>query len=99
MRGAGEGHRPWDLAPQSTMTNGTVGDVKVTDGPTLTLSYKGGEQKVYAPPNTPVVTYQPGSRDLLKPGAHVFVTATEGSDETLTATRIGVGKDGLVPPM
>src|SRR5262249_10542821 len=25
MRGTGEGHRPWDGAPNSTMTNGTVG--------------------------------------------------------------------------
>ncbi len=24
MRGAGEGHRPWDLMPNSTMTNATV---------------------------------------------------------------------------
>ena len=24
MRGTGEGHRPWDLQPQSTMTNGNV---------------------------------------------------------------------------
>lgn len=99
MRGAGEGHRPWDLAPQSTMTNGTVGDVKVTDGRTLTLAYKGGEQKVFVPQTTPVVTYQPGSRDMLRAGAHVFIIATEGPDEALTATRVGVGKDGLVPPM
>lgn len=27
MRGTGEGHRPWDLLPQSTMTNATVYDV------------------------------------------------------------------------
>src|SRR5499427_3259495 len=25
QRGTGEGHRPWDGAPNSTMTNGTVG--------------------------------------------------------------------------
>lgn len=99
MRGAGEGHRPWDLAPQSTMTNGTVGDVKVADGRTLTLAYKGGEQRIYVPPGAPVVTFEPGSRDMLRPGAHVFVTAEEAADESLTATRIGVGKDGLVPPM
>jgi hypothetical protein len=24
MRGSGEGHRPWDLLPKSTMTNATV---------------------------------------------------------------------------
>ena len=99
MRGVGEGHRPWDLGSQSTMTNGTVGNLKVADGRILTLTYKGGEQKVYVPPNVPVITYRPASRDILRPGAHVFVIATAGPDETLTATRIGVGKDGLVPPM
>lgn len=26
-RGTGEGHRPWDLSPGSTMTNATVGSV------------------------------------------------------------------------
>jgi hypothetical protein len=26
-RGAGEGHRPWDLRPDSTMTNATVADL------------------------------------------------------------------------
>src|ERR1700752_1537549 len=26
MRGTGDGHRPWDGAPNSTMTNGTVGE-------------------------------------------------------------------------
>jgi hypothetical protein len=35
----------------------------------------------------------------VKKGDHVIVTATHNTDETLTATRIGVGKNGLVPPM
>lgn len=61
MRGVGEGHRPWDLGAGSTMTNGTVGDLKVSDGRLLTLAYKGGEQKVFVPENAPVITYEPGS--------------------------------------
>jgi Domain of unknown function (DUF5666) len=99
MRGVGEGHRPWDLGAGSTMTNGTVGDLKVADGRLLTLTYKGGEQKVFVPQNAPVITYEPGSKAALQRGAHVIVTATHNADESLTATRIGVGKDGLVPPM
>jgi hypothetical protein len=99
MRGVGEGHRPWDLGEGSTMTNGTVGDLKVADGRLLTLTYKGGEQKVFVPEKAPVITYEPGSRAALQPGANVIVTATRNADETMTATRIGVGKDGLVPPM
>src|SRR5215831_5132710 len=38
MRGTGEGHRPWDLRPQSTMTNANVEQVvTAVDGQTLTL--------------------------------------------------------------
>jgi hypothetical protein len=99
MRGVGEGHRPWDLGANSSMTNGTVGDLKVSNGRTLTMTYKGGEQKVFVPEGAPVITYAPTTKADLKPGAHVIVTAIHNSDETLTATRIGVGKDGLVPPM
>jgi hypothetical protein len=104
MRGTGEGHRPFDLQPQSTMTNGTVGTVtvgtvSVGTGRTLTVAYQGGQKTIVVPPDTPVVTYEPGSRALLVPGAHVIVMATEASDGKLSATRIAVGKDGLVPPM
>jgi hypothetical protein len=61
MRGVGEGHRPWDLGPNSTMTNGTVGDLKVSNGRLLTLTYKGGEQKVLVPENAPIITYEKAS--------------------------------------
>jgi hypothetical protein len=81
------------------MTNGTAGDVKVANGRYLTLSYKGGEQKVFVPPNVPVITYLPGSKSMLSPGSHVIIFATKNPDGTLTAARVGVGKDGLVPPM
>jgi hypothetical protein len=99
MRGTGEGHRPWDLETGSTMTNGTVGDFAVANGRMLTLTYKGGEQKVFVPESVPVITYEAGSRADLKTGAHVFVTGTHNGDESLTAVRIAVGKNGLVPPM
>ena len=99
MRGVGEGHRPWDLGAGSTMTNGTVGDLKVANGRYLTLTYKGGEQKVFVPENAPIITYEKATLSDVKKGDHVIVTATHNPDETLTATRIGVGKNGLVPPM
>jgi hypothetical protein len=63
------------------------------------MTYKGGEQTVFVPPNAPVITYAPATSAALKKGAHVIVTATQNPDQTLTATRIGVGKNGLVPPM
>ena len=47
MRGVAEGHRPWDLSPNSTMTNATVAnEVKSVDGETLNVTYQGGQQKV-----------------------------------------------------
>jgi hypothetical protein len=99
MRGTREGHRPFDLQPQSTMTNGTVGAVTGSVGRTLTVSYKGGEKTIVVPPDTPVVTYEPGSRALLVPNAHVIVFGTQAADGKVTATRVSVGKNGLVPPM
>jgi hypothetical protein len=99
MRGVGEGHRAWDLGANSSMTNGTVGDLKVSKGRMLTLTYKGGEQKVFVPPKAPVITYAPATTAALTKGAHVIVTAMHNPDGTLTAANVGVGKNGLVPPM
>ena len=100
MRGTGEGHRAFDLGPRSTMTNGTVGnEVKGASGDTLTVAYKGGEKTIVVPGDAPVVSFAPGDRAMLVPGAHVIVQAQKGPDGTLTADRVTVGKDGLVPPM
>jgi len=99
-RGSGEGHYPWDLQPGSMMTNATVADVvSVERGRRMTLRYKDGEKVVIVPPEAPIVTFEPGDRAMLKPGAHVIVTATKQPDGTLTAGGVAVGKDGLVPPM
>lgn len=100
MRGTGEGHRPWDLQPGSTMTNATVAKVDESGGARkLSLKYKDGEKTVVVPPGTPVVRMEPGDRSKLVPGAHVFVIASRQPDGTLVAERLNVGKDGLVPPM
>jgi hypothetical protein len=99
-RGSGEGHYPWDLAPDSTMTNATVADmVGGADGRMLTLTYKDGTKKVRVPDGIPVVSFAPGERALLKPGAHVFFAAVRRDDGSTGTTRVLVGKDGLVPPM
>ncbi len=71
MRGTGEGHRPWDLKPKSTMTNANVENyVKSTDGQTMALKYKDGEKKVVVTPETVVVGYAPGDAAEVKPGRH-----------------------------
>ncbi len=100
MRGTGEGHRGWDLLPESTMTNATVTDsVTKVDGHTLTLKYKDGEQTFVVPPDTPIVTFAPGDKSELKPGAVIFISgATKADDGTLSAARITVGRD-VPPPM
>ncbi len=100
MRGTDEGHGPFDLKPHSTMTNGTVGAVTGTPGRRFNaLSYQDGAKTIVVPPDAPVVGFEPGSPALLVSGAHVIVTGIEASDGSLSATRILVGKNGLVPPM
>lgn len=101
MRGTGEGHRDWDLRPQSKMTNASVADIKdMGDGKVLTVQYKGGEKQVLVTPRTSVVSFEPGSRADLKPGASVFVVAAERQpDGSYTTPRINVGLNGQVPPM
>ena len=101
MKGANEGHYPWDLQPSSMMTNATVATVSsVADGQTLKLDYKGGgTQTIKVKPGPPVVTFQPGKQEDAKVGAKVFVIAQKAADGTMTAARLGVGKDGLTPPM
>jgi hypothetical protein len=101
MRGTGEGHRPWDLLPSSTMTNATVAQmVKGVQGDEITLKYKEGEKKIVVVPETVIVTYVPGDRSELKPGAKIFIAgAAKKDDGTLEAASISVGRDGLTPPM
>ena len=98
-RGAGEGHYPWDLQPQSTMTNATVADLVASgEGRTLTLKYKDGEKKLLVPANVPVVTFKSGDASLLVPGAKVLVN-TQVVDGKPTAQRILAGRNGFTPPM
>jgi hypothetical protein len=99
-RGSNEGHYPWDLQPESMMTNATVASVaSANDGQTLTLKYKDGTQSIKVKPGTPIVTFAPGDRADAKVGAKVFLGAAKAVDGSLTANRLLVGKDGLTPPM
>src|ERR1019366_2632211 len=100
MRGTGEGHYPWDLRPQSTMTNANVEKiVPVVDGQTLTMKYKDGEKKIFVPANTAILTYVQGTMVHLKPGAKVFIVASKQPDGTLQGRAWRVGRDGVTPPM
>src|SRR5438270_7101357 len=100
MRGTGEGHRPWDLQPSSTMTNGAVEQTSASaDGQVLMLKYKDGEKKIVVPADCPIVGYLPVDKSELKPGAAIFIAAAvKQPDGTLTTPRVNVGR-GLAPPM
>jgi len=100
MRGTGEGSRPYDLRPNSTMTNATVDQSVVgNDGHTLLIKYKDGEKKVLVSAETPVVTYVPADKADLKPGAKVIAFMKKLPDGSFETNRVSVGRDGLTPPM
>jgi hypothetical protein len=108
MRGTGEGDRPYDYKPRSTMTNGTVnsvskskvnGTVAGEGGSTLTLNYNDGSKTIDVTPETVIVTYLPGSKEELKAGARIYIpAATRQPDGTLMTARVNVGR-GVAPPM
>ena len=100
MRGTGEGSRPYDLRPNSTMTNATVDQSVVgNDGHTLLIKYKDGEKKVLMSAETPVVTYVPADKSDLKAGAKVIAFMKKLPDGSFETNRVSVGRDGLTPPM
>jgi len=101
QRGAAEGFRPWDLKPNSTMTNATVAEtVKGVDGQNILLKYKDGEKKIVVPPGTPVVTFVAGDKSEVKAGSNIIIFgAVKKDDGMLEANRINVGRDGITPPM
>lgn len=91
---------PWDLAPDSLMTNAPV--VQVSSAPssqTIKVAANGKESEIAVPPQTPIVTYGPGDAGLLKPGITVFVYARKQPDGSLKAAGVTAEKDGVKPPM
>jgi hypothetical protein len=101
MRGMGDGHRSWDLRPQSTMTNGSIEhSVTGVEGQTLKVKYKDGEKSIVVPQDTPVVMFAPGNKSDLKPGTKIFINgAVKDADGTIETKRINYGQNGLEPPM
>lgn len=97
-RGLGEGFRPWDQAPNGTMTNANVAEaVAGADGQMLLLKYKDGEKKIVVPPATPIAMFGPGDKAELKPGVAVAISAVAKPDGSLESARVGFGRDGFVP--
>jgi hypothetical protein len=104
QRGTGEGHRPWDLRPGTTMTNAAVETTAAgVDGQVLTVKYKQGdkvdEKKVIVPANAAIVAYAAGEKSDLKPGAQIIIfNTTKLPDGSLQTPAVNVGRD-LTPPM
>lgn len=97
-RGLGEGFRPWDQAPNGTMTNANVAEaVAAPDGQTLLLKYKDGEKKIIVPPGTSIAMFGPGEKAEVKPGVATATSAVTKPDGSLETARVGVGRDGFVP--
>jgi hypothetical protein len=102
MRGVAEGQFPWDLVPDSVMTNATVAQIiSAPLGQVVKVTYKGGgEAEVTVPPGIPIVGYVPADIGLLKPGAAIFMVAQKKKDDgSLSAARVTAEKDGVKPPM
>jgi hypothetical protein len=99
-RGTDEGHRDWDLAPGSSMTNATVAAVtRVENGRSLELTYPGSSLKLTLPDNVPIVTFAPADASDLKVGAALFAVAAPAADGSLRATSVTIEKNGVKPPM
>lgn len=101
MRGVGEGTRAWNLAPHSSMTNGTVAQkVDRVSSDKVTVDYRGGHKTVTITPKTKVVALIPGNRSDLKVNAKIFIPgAIKTSNGSLVASRVTVGRNGVAPPM
>lgn len=99
MAGTGDGHRAFDLGKDSTMTNGSVGDLVTSNGRTITVNYKGGQKKIVIPDDVPIVNLVPADRSLLKPGVKVVLQALKADNGALNAVSISAGENGVTPPM
>ncbi|HEY0286169.1 MAG TPA: hypothetical protein VGC62_04050 [Pseudomonas sp.] len=99
LAGTGDGHRAFDLGKDSSMTNGSVGDLVTSNGRTITVNYKGGQKKIVIPDDVPIVNLVPGDRTLLKPGVKIVMQAQKASDGALSALSISAGENGVAPPM
>jgi hypothetical protein len=99
-RGNGEGERPWDAKPGSTMTNAYAQSLVVAgDAQTLLVKSKSGEKKVLISPATVIAAAAPGNLSELVPGAQIIIMGSEKqSDGTVLAKSMYVGR-GLTPAM
>jgi hypothetical protein len=93
------GFRPWEGAPQGTMTNADVDtSVASASGRNLLLKYGDSEKKIVVATDAQITASVHGDKSELKPGAAIAIArAVKKPDGTLEASRINVGRNGVVP--
>ena len=88
----------WDLRPNTSMNDGPIeAIVEGSAGRDVTLSIMGRSVPVRIGAETPLLMPVPAARADLVPGAVVFINAQRAADGTVAASRVTVGKDGVVP--
>lgn len=91
---------PWDLTPDSVMTNATLGTVTNTsEGAVFHVAFKGGEADYTVGSDTIVLRQTQADASLITPGKAVVVFALKHDDGAVSARALAVEKDGIKPPM
>lgn len=96
MAGIGEGHYPYDLGKGSSMTNGTVGNLLVSNGNTMKVDYKGGEKTIVVPADVPIVAIAPGASSEVTSGVKVIIIPAK--TDPSAAAAVLFGRNGITPP-
>jgi uncharacterized lipoprotein YbaY len=92
------GLSPFDLQPESTMTNASLeGQVVSSAGAELTLNHGDGTVKVLVPGGTPMSQAVPGSRADIRPRETIFIAARRDAEGKLSAVRVQVSSNGVKP--
>jgi hypothetical protein len=100
LRGRGEGQFPWDLSPDSVMTNATVtGIAGAPKGKTFTVQYKGTTSTYIVDPSTPIFGQEAGDKSLLRPKTYVVVLAQKHPDGTISGINVAATANGVRPRM
>lgn len=91
---------PWDLMPDSTMTNASVAGQSVSaGGHAMTLKSNDQTVEMSIAPDAVIATEATGDRTQLTPGSKVTIFAVPGTGSAMAARVVIIGLDGLVPPV
>lgn len=101
MRGAGEGHYPWQGEPGSMMTNGNVTTVtngnvaSIAEGGVMKVEYKDGDkgrgtQDIHVPKDVQVTVIEQVGIGALKNGLRVAGQVRQNADGSASATFLNI---------